>query len=460
MSSADSHPRARQDGETPSAIRWLVLAGMVLSVVVAYMARAGLAPAGKLIQDELGLSNTALGAIHGVWAIGYVGFQLPGGWLGDRFGRRTMLSLYGLVWSCCTLATANAFSFAGLWWSRLIFGMAQAGLVPCLTAACVDWIPDARRGSASAAITAGMSAGAVAAVGLSAMTVPALGWRVSLDLFAILSVAWSIGFWLIFRELPQQHPWVNASELALIRQDQDRSAQAREANDSQPARAYLAPDSPHARWNERFGVYASRAFLMLCAQAVCRSFCYAFLISWFPSYLERAHGLHIASASVMSMLPLAGVAAGAIMGGVVIDQLLRITASKWISRSMVAAVAMVVAGVGPLLAIGVVHAGTALVILAVGAAFSGLAAPATWAATMDVGGRSSTSVMAFINMAGNLGAFLCPVAVGGILDLFPERWGLVLLMFGIVSICGGVCWLLVDPDRASHERASVVPKRG
>jgi nitrate/nitrite transporter NarK len=152
---------------------------------------------------------------------------------------------------------------------------------------------------------------------------------------------------------------------------------------------------------------------------------------------------------------LAGVAAGAISGGIVIDQLLRITGSKWISRSVVAAVAMTVAGVGPLLAIGVAHAGAALAALAIGAAVSGLAAPATWAATMDVGGRSSTSVMAIVNMAGNLGAFLCPLAVGAILDAFPDRWGLVLLMFGIVSICGGICWLLVNPDRVSPESESV-----
>ena len=44
--------------------------------------------------------------------------------------------------------------------------------------------------------------------------------------------------------------------------------------------------------------------------AFCRAFCYAFLNSWFPSYLERAHGLQVAGASVMTMLPLAGYAAG------------------------------------------------------------------------------------------------------------------------------------------------------
>jgi MFS transporter, ACS family, D-galactonate transporter len=88
----------------------------------------------------------------------------------------------------------------------------------------------------------------------------------------------------------------------------------------------------------------------------------------------------------------------------------------------------------------------ALAALTLGAAVSGFAAPATWAATMDVGRESSTSVMAILNMSGNLGAFLCPIAVGRILHAFPEGWGLVLLMLAIVYLAGGLCWLLVDPD--------------
>ena len=36
---------------------------------------------------------------------------------------------------------------------------------------------------------------------------------------------------------------------------------------------------------------------MINVQAFCRAFCYAFYNSWFPSYLERAHGLPVAGAS-------------------------------------------------------------------------------------------------------------------------------------------------------------------
>ena len=217
MRVADPETEPAGIATVPTGVRWVVLAGMTGSVVVAYLTRAALAPAGSLIKNELHLSNTGLGEILGVWAAGYIGFQLPGGWLGDRWGRRAVLPIYALVWSLCTLATAGAASFTSMWWSRLVFGMAQAGLIPCLTRACMDWFPQDSRGFASAAITAGMSVGAVAASGLSAVMLPWLGWRITLDLFALVGVAWAVWFWIIFRDRPEQHPWVNAAELAVIR---------------------------------------------------------------------------------------------------------------------------------------------------------------------------------------------------------------------------------------------------
>jgi MFS family permease len=432
--------QSRGDPARPSGVRHLVLAGMTGSVVIAYLSRTALAPAGSTIQNELHLTNLEMGAVHGIWAFGYVAVQLPGGWLGDRFGRRIMLPVYGIAWSLCTLATAAATTFSGLWWSRLIFGGTQAGLIPCLTRACIDWFPEDRRGSASAAITAGMSAGAVAASGLAAVLVPWLGWRLTCQLFALTGVLWAIEFWITFRDRPEGHPWVNKEEIALIRGGKHRELELDgdlDAGLGQQARTGLGA----------LGVYGTVAFWMLTGQGICRTFCYNFLTSWFPTYLERAHGVKLTSAGLMTMVPLLGVVAGATGGGMIVDGLLRQTGSRWKSRSGVGASGMVLAGLGSLAAIFASSPAFALGILALGAASIGLAAPATWAATMDLGGvRHAASVMALANMAGNLGAFLCPVSVGAILDASGGRWNLVLLMLAAVSFTGGLCWIFFDPE--------------
>jgi MFS family permease len=419
---------------------------MTGSVVVAYLARTALAPTGSTIQNELQLSNLEMGAVHGIWAFGYVAFQLPGGWLGDRFGRRTMLPVYGLAWALCTFWTATAVGFSSLWWSRLIFGGAQAGLIPCLTRACIDWFPEDRRGSASAAITAGMSAGAVAASGLAAILVPWLGWRLTCELFALTGILWAVEFWLTFRDRPEGHPWVNKQEIALIRGGKHKELDLVDDLDTELRR-------PARTGQGGLGVYGTVAFWMLTGQGICRTFCYNFFTSWFPTYLERAHGVRLSSAGLMTMVPLLGVVAGAAGGGMIVDGLLRQTGSRWLSRSGVGASGMVLAGLGSLAALAVSSPGPALGLLALGAASIGLAAPATWAATMDLGGaRFAATVMALTNMAGNLGAFLCPVAVGAILDASGGRWSLVLLMLAAVAFTGGLCWIFLDPQEQSSSR--------
>src|SRR4051812_21968223 len=171
MATADRQQRIPAPVSATST-RHLILAGMTASVVVAYLARTVLAPAGSVIQEEMRLSNLEMGAVHGIWAFGYIGFQLPGAWLGNRLGIRAVLPIFGLVWSLCTFWTAGAATYSGLWWSRLIFGGAQAGLGPCLSRACVEWFPQSRRGSASAGLPAGEVPGGGGAPGGGALPLP------------------------------------------------------------------------------------------------------------------------------------------------------------------------------------------------------------------------------------------------------------------------------------------------
>jgi MFS family permease len=335
--------------------------------------------------------------------------------------------------------------------------MAQGGLIPCLTRACVDWVPESRRGSASAALNAGMSAGAVAAGGLSAVMLPWLGWRLTLALFALAGTMWAVGFWIIFCDRPEQHPWVNPAECDLIHNGYAQTDPVIVESRAEPSAAVLpASETGATPGTHPIVVYASRGFLLLNSQAFCRAYGYAFLTSWLPSYLERAHGLPVARASALTMVPLAGYIVGSILGGPLIDGLLRHTGNKRLSRSMVGAVALMVTGVGFSAALLTTYP-NALATLALGISISGFAGPATWAATMDVGGKSSTSFMAILNMSGNLGAYLCPSVTGMILDAFPERWDLVLLMLAAVYITGGICRLPIDPDSRRATRQASPP---
>jgi MFS family permease len=162
--------------------------------------------------------------------------------------------------------------------------------------------------------------------------------------------------------------------------------------------------------------------------------------------------LKLSTAGLMTMLPLAGVVAGSMGGGLIVDAILRRTGRRRLSRSGVGAVGMALAGLGSLAAIHASSPAAALAVLALGAGSLGLANPAAWAATMDLGGgRSAAALMAIANMAGNLAALLCPIAVGAMLDASGDRWGPVLGMLAAVAFGGALCWACLDPAGSESE---------
>ena len=79
-----------------------------------------------------------------VWA--YALFQVPGGWLSDRFGARGVLAGVVAYWSIMTAATAAAFSGASFIVIRFLFGIGEAGAFPGATRAMQLWYPRRERG--------------------------------------------------------------------------------------------------------------------------------------------------------------------------------------------------------------------------------------------------------------------------------------------------------------------------
>lgn len=74
----------------------VVLAMLCAMYFITYVDRVNIGTAASEIPKELGLSNTQLGLVFSAFAYPYLLFQVIGGWLGDRFGPRTVLVRHDL----------------------------------------------------------------------------------------------------------------------------------------------------------------------------------------------------------------------------------------------------------------------------------------------------------------------------------------------------------------------------
>jgi MFS family permease len=152
----------------PSRVRYLVVLVTTLMAVLLYLHRFCLSFAEVYISEDLRLSTGQAAWLLSAFFWTYALAQVPGGWLGDRFGVRLMLTLYILPWSLCTGLVGAAAAFGVLLALRFGCGLAQAGAYPTSAALLGDWVPFGRRGLASSIVSNGGRLGGAAAPVLTA----------------------------------------------------------------------------------------------------------------------------------------------------------------------------------------------------------------------------------------------------------------------------------------------------
>src|SRR5215217_7560514 len=105
MSTAAPHAVSVTQSIRPTRVRHVVLWLTVAAYMITYMDRVAISSAVPLIQKEFGFSMVTIGWILSSFRWGYALFQIPGGWLGDRFGPRRALTAIVCWWSLFTAVT-------------------------------------------------------------------------------------------------------------------------------------------------------------------------------------------------------------------------------------------------------------------------------------------------------------------------------------------------------------------
>src|SRR5260370_18440011 len=126
--------------ERPSRARYCVLVLSFVRGLVMFLDRACMGSATPIIMRDLRLAKIAMGWSVSAFNWTYALFQIPGGWLADRFGSRIVLTVAIMWWSVFTAATGGAFSAASLAVTRGLFGLSASSawpaasrpLLPCL----------------------------------------------------------------------------------------------------------------------------------------------------------------------------------------------------------------------------------------------------------------------------------------------------------------------------------------
>jgi MFS family permease len=409
---------------------------LCVAAAIAYIHRGCLSVPAAKIQAELGLTNDEMGRAMSAFYLSYALLQLPAGWLAGRWGSRLALAVFASTWSGATACMGLARGLPVLAGSCFLNGAGQAGLFPASVNTISKWFPVSQRAFPSGALGSSMSIGTAVGSALVGFLLSNLKWEWQ-QIFIVLSClgfVWSAGFYVWFRNLPSEHSWVSLEERELIQ--------------GTPLVNSSSPDSASDSAGLWSTMLTSPQMYFICGQHFFRAMGIVFYSTWFPTYLQKTHGVSIARSGYLTTLPVLGVVLGALLGGAISDWIMVRTNSRQLSRKGVAVAGLLGCALLVLAAYFVADPTQAVLVIALGSFFAGIASPAAYTITMDLGGRHVLPVFSTMNMIGNFGGMLCPLLVARVVKVTGENWSLVLLLFVAIYLAAAACWALVNAERA------------
>ena len=422
--SAEPLPRERHASSAdakPTRVRHAVLAFTLAMMAIAYLDRVCISTAAPAIKRDLSLSDAQMGYVFSAFTFAYALFEVPSGWLADRFGARSMLTRIVVWWSALTAATGLAGGFGSLLAVRLLFGMGEAGALPSTARAFTRWLPARERGRAFGfTIMAGALGGAMTQPIVVAL-LERTSWRVAFPIFGALGLVWAAAWFAFFRDDPQLHPRVNDAELRLIG-------------------PVLPAAHPAVPWRE---LIRHRGMIALCLMYAGAIYGWYFYLTWLPTYLLRARGFELRSVGWLAALPLLGIAVGVLAGGALSDVLVRRFGPRT-GRRAPGLVGLPLAALSILGAVATPSPLAAAWLLAAAAGLAALGVAPAWAICLEIGGRHAGVVSGAMNTFGNLGGAASPIVVG----LCLERLGSFdapLITVAVFYLLAAICWLFIDP---------------
>lgn len=387
------------------------------------------------IIKEWGVSKASLGPVFGAGLFGMLVGSLTLSVLADKIGRRPVLIWSTIFFAVCMLATAQVTTIIELQVLRFVAGLGLGAIMPNAMALAGEFSPKRKKVTLMMLVSCGFTAGAVLGGLLSAVMIPALGWRSVFYLGGVFPLVMAV---LMYFFVPESMQFLvikgkRLESVAGTLRKIDASVQI--DCDSR----YVVPEAKQggAPVAELFREGRAKATILLWVVNFMNLLNLYFLSNWLPTIANSA-GLSTSTAVMIGTALQAGGVLGTLLMGPVID---RIGFFKVLVPSFVVA-ALTIAMIGqPTIALPLLF----LVVLVTGfCIIGGQPAVNALAATYYPTALRSTGVGWSLGI-GRVGSIVGPVLGGELIRLNWSNSDIFLAM-AVPTVISALMLLLIARD--------------
>jgi ACS family D-galactonate transporter-like MFS transporter len=389
-----------------TAAQWRFLFLLLFSVGINYIDRGNLSVAAPPLAKELAISPAQLGVLLSSFFWTYALFQVPAGWLVDRFDVSLMYGLGFFVWSLATALTGMVNTFSTLFAFRLLLGIGEAVAFPAYSKIIANHVPETRRGLANAMVDVGTKAGPALGTLIGGLLVAHYGWRALFIGLGLGAMLW----------LP---PWA-------IWAPRDRH---RVVAHKEGAPGLLEILRQRSAWGTFLGLFAG-------------NYIWYFMLTWLPSYLVKERQFSLSMMAVLGSFPFWGIAASSITMGWLSDRLIARGATPTRVRKTFCAAGLL--GCTLILPASMIENQLIFMgLLMVACLLFGMFSSNLWATTQTLAGPAAAGKWTGLqNCLGNMAGVTAPMITG----LIVQETGLFFLAFltaAAISAIGAAAYLLI-----------------
>lgn len=404
----------------------------IILYVISFMDRTNIAFAFDGLGKDLHIDAANQGLAGGIFFIGYLFLQIPGGHLAERWSAKKFVGIMVLIWGVFAMLNGVVQNLAELLAVRFLLGVAEGGIWPAILVLISHWFPARERARAYGFWMMNIAISSIITAPLSGWILSFSDWRALFFIEGALPFVIAPVWWLMVADRPSQASWVGQAERDYV----EETLRAENAGDG----------SASMREVFRSGVVWRLVLVYFFIQIG-----FYGLNLWLPHLVKQVTGGGSLLVGLVTAIPYLFAIAGLWFNARAADRNRRYSFHVMLAMGIGAIALVLSVALGSLAALSIL-----LVSLAMGGtlAYDG----PFWAASsraMPV--AIAGGAMGLINALGNLGGFVGPYLGGWLQDASGGSFLSTSVVLAVCLVLGGLVMLTVRGRRAPERAEELRP---